>query len=262
MPNQAALVNQWSSCMNFLENGVTGHRGDPQHFPQNTIAGFEAAIKMKCDWVETDIRLTADHRVVISHDGHTRYEADRFMVIGQSTFAELRQLNMASRFNIEHDDRTPRFDTMPSLEETLELFRSQNQVRLSLQPKEPGTVEAAAKIIRQMKFPPEMLGFNDGHLEYLVDAKEEFPESTIFYDIYKVDNLDEDIEISRRYDFRYLVANENYLTPDAVNFITDSGFLPGVWNIDNPGEMDRFIAMGVKRFYTDYPAVLMKKLGL
>ncbi|MBQ9771614.1 MAG: hypothetical protein IJW23_07295 [Lentisphaeria bacterium] len=248
--------------MSFYDNGVTGHRGDPQHFPQNTLPGFEAAIKLGCDWVETDMHLTRDGRVVISHDHHTRAQADKFLVIKENDFSDLRKLNMATRFNIEHDDRPPFFEAMPSLEETLELFRSQDKVRLSLQPKAPGTVAAAAKIIRDMKFPEEMLGFNDGNLAFMCEAKETCPDSTIFYDICNTDQLEINLADAQKYGFRYLVANENFLRQEDVDRILGAGFLPGVWNINNPGEMDRFIAMGVKRFYTDYPAVLMKKLGL
>ena len=252
--------------MSLLENGVTGHRGDPQHFPQNTLAGFAAAIQMNCDWVETDIHLTRDGRIVISHDADTRQEADQNRVIRESDFADLRKLNMATFFNMTHEDRAPRFDAMPSLEETLELFRSQDKVRLSLQPKAPGTVEAAAKIIRDMNFPQEMLGFNDANLDYMLAGKQAFPGSTIFYDrFYSGDVLSgvmEDIVTSCRYDFRYIVINESNLTREAVERILEAGLLPGVWNINNPGEMDRFIAMGCKRFYTDFPAVLMKKLGV
>ena len=252
--------------MGFLENGVTGHRGDPQHFPQNTLAGFAAAIQMNCDWVETDIHLTRDGRIVISHDADTRQEADQNRVIRESDFSDLRKLNMATFFNMTHEDRAPRFDVMPSLEETLELFRSQDKVRLSLQPKAPGTVEAAAKIIRDMNFPQEMLGFNDANLDYMLAGKQAFPGSTIFYDrFYSGDVLSgvmEDIVTSCRYDFRYIVINESNLTHEAVERILAAGLLPGVWNINNPGEMDRFIAMGCKRFYTDFPAVLMRKLGV
>lgn len=246
--------------MSFYENGVTGHRGDPQHFPQNTLIGFESAIKLGCDWVETDIHLTRDGRVVISHDPHTRTEADQMRIIRETDFSDLRKLNMATRFNIEHDDKPGIFAVMPSLEETLELFKSQDKVRLSLQPKAPGALEIAAKVIHSMNFPEEMLGFNDGTLQYMCDAKKLFPGSTIFYDILNIDTLEEKIAVSQKFGFKYIVANENFLDQASVNRILDSGLIPGVWNINNPGETDRFLAMGVKRFYTDYPAVLMKKI--
>lgn len=246
--------------MSFLDNGVTGHRGDPQHFPQNTISGFTGAIKLDCDWVETDLRLTGDGRVVLSHDHHTLYEGDRRVLISESTLDELKKVNIAARFNMVHYDRPAIFEAIPTLEEALELFRAQDKVRLSLQPKEPGTVEAAARIIRQMKIPAEMLGFNDGNLEYMLQCKAEFPAATIFYDRGTLDTLADDIAVSLKNNFRYLVINENHLTQAATTAIQSAGLLPGVWNINNPGEMDRFIKMGVKRFYTDFPEVCMQKL--
>lgn len=246
--------------MSFYNNGVTGHRGDPQHFPQNTLAGFSAAIKMNCDWVETDIHVTKDGHVVISHDPTTRSEGDMCMKISESTLQDLRRINMANRFNMNHDDRPAVVEKMPTLQEVLELFKSQDKVRLSLQPKAPGAVQAAAKVIRDMKYPAEMLGFNDGNLQYMIESKQEFPGATIFYDRLKIDNLEEDIAISKQYKFTNLVINENHLTKEAVDRIASNGIIPGVWTPSNPQTLDHFIDMGVKRFYTDYPAVLMEKL--
>ena len=65
--------------MDFLSNGVTGHRGDPQHHPENTIESFAAAIELGCDWVETDLRRTRDGRVVLSHDDHTGRVAEKHL---------------------------------------------------------------------------------------------------------------------------------------------------------------------------------------
>lgn len=49
---------------------VSAHRGGAgsQRLTQNTIAAFEAAIAMGCDYVEFDVRLTADGTPVIFHD--------------------------------------------------------------------------------------------------------------------------------------------------------------------------------------------------
>ena len=45
-----------------------GHRGAMGHAPENTIASFEKAIALGCDEVETDVWLTGEGRLVISHD--------------------------------------------------------------------------------------------------------------------------------------------------------------------------------------------------
>ena len=46
---------------------VVGHRGWPTRFPDNTLAGFLAAATV-ADSVETDIRRSADGKLVLSHD--------------------------------------------------------------------------------------------------------------------------------------------------------------------------------------------------
>ena len=45
-----------------------GHRGAMGHAPENTVASFEKAIALGCDEVETDVWLTGDGRLLISHD--------------------------------------------------------------------------------------------------------------------------------------------------------------------------------------------------
>jgi glycerophosphoryl diester phosphodiesterase len=49
---------------------ISAHRGGAgdDRSAQNTLAAFEAAIAMGCDFVEFDVRLTADGRAVILHD--------------------------------------------------------------------------------------------------------------------------------------------------------------------------------------------------
>jgi len=47
---------------------VIGHRGASGHFPDNTIEGIEGAAELGAEWVEIDVRLSADGDVVLSHD--------------------------------------------------------------------------------------------------------------------------------------------------------------------------------------------------
>jgi len=49
---------------------VSAHRGGAgdDHSSENTLAAFEAAIALGCDYVEFDLRLTADGTPVVFHD--------------------------------------------------------------------------------------------------------------------------------------------------------------------------------------------------
>jgi glycerophosphoryl diester phosphodiesterase len=46
---------------------IVGHRGWPTRFPDNTLAGFNAASTV-ADAVETDIRRSFDGKLILSHD--------------------------------------------------------------------------------------------------------------------------------------------------------------------------------------------------
>lgn len=47
---------------------VIGHRGAAADAPENTLAGMRAAAAMGVQWVEFDVRLTADGQCVLLHD--------------------------------------------------------------------------------------------------------------------------------------------------------------------------------------------------
>ncbi len=46
------------------------HRGASSHRPENTLAAFAAAVELGADWVELDVRWTADRALAIAHDAH------------------------------------------------------------------------------------------------------------------------------------------------------------------------------------------------
>ena len=245
--------------MSYFSNGVTGHRGDVHHYPENTLAGFVSAIDMGCDWCETDLRLTRDGRIVLSHDHHTGSVAGRRLIIREHDFNELRELNTAVFFNQVHFDRAPMRTVLASLEELFELFRSQNTCRISLQPKEPETLPLVRKIATEMKIDDELLGFNDGSLEAMRSARELFPGARIFYDV-RPQDIDAELDNAGKYGFQEVVVWEYGITSEITAKISERGLVPGVWTPNAPAEMDRFLDMGVKRFYTDFPEVLLRKV--
>jgi glycerophosphoryl diester phosphodiesterase len=49
---------------------VIGHRGASADHPENTLDAFLGAKAQGADWVELDVRLTADDHLVVLHDPH------------------------------------------------------------------------------------------------------------------------------------------------------------------------------------------------
>ena len=49
---------------------IIGHRGASAEWPDNTVEAFAAAVALGADWVELDVRPSADGALVVAHDAH------------------------------------------------------------------------------------------------------------------------------------------------------------------------------------------------
>jgi glycerophosphoryl diester phosphodiesterase len=90
---------------------IVGHRGAAAFAPENTMASFEKARELGVDMVEFDVHLTADGRCVVIHDETVDRTTDGRGLVGEKTFAELRELDAGDGQRI------------PALEELLEWAR-------------------------------------------------------------------------------------------------------------------------------------------
>ncbi|MET8335645.1 glycerophosphodiester phosphodiesterase family protein [Streptosporangium canum] len=115
---------------------IHGHRGARGLRPENTLPGFACALELGVDALELDVALTADRRLVLTHDltvsavtsadtRPARYDDPLFPYVGRPvgelTLAQLRTLDCGVRLPRHPEDRfvrtqTPVPDTrMPTL---------------------------------------------------------------------------------------------------------------------------------------------------
>lgn len=76
---------------------LVAHRGYPRHYPENTLAGIEAAIRAGARFVEVDVQLTRDGVPVLFHDASLRRVCGVDGAVHDFGLAELRGLR-ASEF--------------------------------------------------------------------------------------------------------------------------------------------------------------------
>ncbi len=60
-----------------------GHRGARAHAPENTLAGFELALKLGATGLESDVWVTSDGIPVLDHDGVVKRALGRTRPIGE-----------------------------------------------------------------------------------------------------------------------------------------------------------------------------------
>lgn len=71
---------------------LVAHRGEPDSFPENSLQGFAQALSSGAVYLETDVQLTADQVVVLSHDENLQKLTGRDISVTKSTYASFEDL--------------------------------------------------------------------------------------------------------------------------------------------------------------------------
>lgn len=240
-----------------MHKGVTGHRGNCELFPENTLESFASAIELGVDWIELDLRKSADGRLVVIHDADSGRVAGDALEIASTKFSELAKLDVACLFREEHglslEERPP--CRIPLFEEVLELLLSKPGTRLSAQPKDACVEEALALCARTGAL--GRVGFNDGDLAKLEAVKRFDRRIPVFYDLFD-QPFDAALAAALENGFESLVVHRERLDAAKVARIKAAGLEPGAWTVDDENLMRLLLSIGVERFYTDRPSALIK----
>ena len=253
----SALLCRAEEPTSFLHNGVTAHRGNSGEAPENTLQAFQSAVDAGADWIETDVYLTRDRQLVISHDKDTGRTGDKKLSITNSTYAELLAVDVATGFRARNKLTPAQCPParIPLLADALRLVMKQSRTRLSIQPKDE-CVQAAFDVIRALKA-EKWVGFNDGSLNKMRQVRTLSKTVPVFWDRDAKTDIAKDIRTAREEGFNSLVVHHKGLTKEAAEKIRKAGFQVGVWTVNDEAAMKSFLAMGVDRIYTDYPARLL-----
>ena len=137
---------------------VATHRGERFTAPENTISSFERSIAMGVDMIETDVRMTKDHELVIMHDPTVDRTTDGTGMVRDLTLAQFKALDAAADF-----EDYPR-EAPPTLEEFLKLCAKHDNMLIDFELKEyptPGNEEFAYECADRTIQMLEQYGFGE-----------------------------------------------------------------------------------------------------
>ncbi len=78
---------------------VIGHRGAAGEAPENTLAGLRCAHSFGCQWVEFDVRITADGEPVLLHDDRLERTTNGQGKVRELPLAAIRRFNAGAWFD-------------------------------------------------------------------------------------------------------------------------------------------------------------------
>ncbi|EDV25135.1 uncharacterized protein TRIADDRAFT_56749 [Trichoplax adhaerens] len=107
---------------------IIGHRGNPMHFQENTMDGFESLInKTYIDGFELDVFLTADDELVTIFDGNLARLTGRNINVYEATYDEISNLTVTDE--ITYGNRRYKFSKrrpIPLLEDIYKKFQNES----------------------------------------------------------------------------------------------------------------------------------------
>lgn len=226
---------------------VIAHRGLALDFPENTVGAFQAALDAGADILETDVHLSKDGQVVISHDPDLTRLAGISGLVSDYTASELAAMDLGGGHGF------------PTLVEVLEAFPGH---RFNVDLKEFAVVNPFVDVVNQLDAHERVLiaSFEESHRALAAKALPTVASSAtpphiiegrlrswmgLPTDSWSLPDGMVALQIpTTRYGFAMA-------TPSLIRAAHKKGLEVHVWTINDPTDMARLWQMGVDGIITD-----------
>jgi glycerophosphoryl diester phosphodiesterase len=236
---------------------IVAHRGASSTHPENTLEAFRAAVDVGADFIELDVRLTADHVAVVLHDADVSRTTDGTGLVNEMTLAEVKALDASG-------DRGLALK-VPTLEEVLRELSGLIGVDVEIknlpgEPRYDSPGEAAAvecvRLIREIAFEGEVIlsSFNASPIERVREVAPDVPTgfiTTAVLDPWEV------LAYAKSQGHAFILPQAPALYEEGRPFVEaahEAGVRVGAWTVDDPDAVDRLFALGVDAVATNDPA--------
>jgi len=221
------------------QRGISAHRGENGTFPENTVPGFQEAVRLGASHVEFDVRRTKDGRLIIMHDATVDRTTNGKGAVAELTFDEIRSLDAGIK-------KSERFagTTVPTFEEALDCLPRNIWINVHTAAREP---EEIAKIILEKK--REHQTFMACGRKAALAVKKEYPQILIC----NMERQGEDVSryiretIEWKCDFLQLLQPG---TPEEMKALKDAGVRINYFAAQNLRHFRELVEAGV-----DFPLV-------
>ncbi|MBI6511841.1 glycerophosphoryl diester phosphodiesterase [Proteus sp. PR00174] len=237
---------------------IAAHRGFSGKAPENTLAAFKMAIDFGCEWIETDVQLTADYVPVLIHDKTVNRCTNGQGAVRFHTLDDLHHLDAGSWFSSLYQG-----EKIPSLRQGLQLIkRSGTKLNIELKTWPDDDIErlclAVSDMIKSADIPNEQILFSSFDTQALIVMKRYLPfiRRGQLWDEIPVNAL----EILKAIDGFSVHCNYKYLTQEQAQWLKQAGYEIYCYTPNDPEEVKDFEQWGVDMLITDMPDVYQQDI--
>jgi len=241
------------------------HRGASGTCPENTMAAFKAAHDLGIRYIELDIHMTRDRRVVVHHDPDLARTAGRAEMICELDYEELAKADAGYGFVGQGGNHPFRGRSLkvPMLSEVLAAFPDTYFV-IEIKQTQPSLVEPMLEVVDKTGMRRRILVASE-HQQPLDEIRALAPGIPTNFSSREVGNFfqalvlgmagyvppGDALQIPIEYEKFTLV------TPESVAAAHQVGVEMHVWTVNDEAEMRGLLALGVDGIITDFPEHLL-----
>ncbi|APR75238.1 Glycerophosphoryl diester phosphodiesterase [Minicystis rosea] len=238
------------------------HRGAARELPENTMPAFRRALAVGATALETDVHLTRDGHVVLSHDPTGERAAQVHRAIGDTTLDEVRRWDVGRTHRVERPEIGAEAFTVPTLEE---LLRETPGVLINVDIKQHDAAAAAATVavVRRVRAEDRVLltSFDAGTIRRVrrlgYEGATGLGASELVRLLFTPQRLLAALPL--RGSAAQMPTRMGPLPLDRAALLAKAhalGLLVHYWTINDPVEAARLLALGADGIMTDDPAAI------
>jgi len=230
---------------------VIGHRGAAGLAPENTFVGFDIALALGVDGIETDVQKTQDGKLVLFHDHLLDKTTNGTGVLQATPWQALQQLDAGSWF-----DSTYAGERIPLLIEALQRYGTRTYLDLEI--KQVGIEYEVLNLVEQLEL-LDRVTFTSQDFPTVCTIKKKNPLARVGY--LTADFSEEAVKREIEAKMQDFCPRAEKITKELVNHWHSSGLFIRACGVKNAEMMKNAIYAGVDGMTFDFPDVLLKELG-
>ncbi|WLR61827.1 glycerophosphodiester phosphodiesterase [Pseudalkalibacillus hwajinpoensis] len=264
----SAVEKDKSPGMNSNKLLNVAHRGASGHAPEHTLASYKLGDEMKGDYIEIDLQMTKDGKLIAMHDESVDRTTNGTGLVKDYTLEQLKELDAGSWFNEKYPEKAnPAYEGLqvPTLEQVLQTFGKDARYYIETKSPEvyPGMEEELLRILNKYN----LTGVNERSSKVLIQS---FSQESLL----KMHKLNPNLPLIQLISYKepatisegelqelteYAVGvgmSASKIDETYVQKVRSAGLLIHPYTVNEKEQMTRLLDWGVTGMFTNYPDLL------
>lgn len=232
------------------------HRGVSSEYPENTMAAFRAAAKMKAHGIELDVQMTKDGKVVVIHDETIDRTTNGIGYVKDFVWNQLKRFDAGSWFH-------PKFsrESIPLLEEVLQWIKTLDYpLMVNIELKNdiiayPELEEEVLHLIQEYHVENQCIlsSFNKASLKKIYELNHSIETA------YLIEGIPVDIlKVVENIPVKAIHCEASFAQSIIGKKVQERGYPIRVFTINTVSEYNNLIKSNVSAIITDYPDLFLE----